>query len=74
MVCDAGDALDSAFSPNTVIILPVVVTNLVKCIHVVIGGGVAGYGEKLFAPLRERVPEQFHVASEALCRRRNARQ
>ncbi|MFR4978353.1 MAG: ROK family protein, partial [Butyricicoccus sp.] len=66
--CDAGDALAQRVFSEYCDYLACGLTNLVNVFQpdsIVIGGGVAGYGEKLFAPLRERVhAEQFHVASE----------
>ncbi len=66
--CDAGDALAQRVFADYCDYLACGLTNLVNVFQpdsIVIGGGVAGYGEKLFAPLRERVhAEQFHVSSE----------
>ncbi len=66
--CDAGDALAQRVFADYCDYLACGLTNLVNVFQpdsIVIGGGVAGYGEKLFAPLRERVhAEQFHVSPE----------
>lgn len=66
--CDAGDALAQKVFSDYCDYLACGLANLVNVFQpdsIVIGGGVAGYGEKLFVPLRERVhAQQFHVSPE----------
>ncbi|MCF2670587.1 ROK family protein [Butyricicoccus pullicaecorum] len=71
MVCDArddGDALADRVFDSYCDYLACGLTNLVNIFQpdaVVLGGGVAGYGEKLLAPLRERVHrDQFKIGDD----------
>lgn len=71
MVCDArdtGDALADRVFNDYCDYLACGLTNLINVFQpdaIVIGGGVAGYGEKLLMPLRERVhAQQFKIAPE----------
>ena len=71
MVCDAcddGDALAQRVFDDYCDYLACGLTNLVNLLQpdaIVVGGGVAGYGEKLLVPLRERVHrDQFKIGAE----------
>lgn len=65
--CDAGDSLAQQVFSQYCDYLACGLTNVINIFQpdaVIIGGGVAGYGEKLFAPLRERVHrEQLKTSS-----------
>ena len=68
MICDArdaGDALAGAVFESYVGYLACGLNNIVNVLQpqrIVLGGGVAGYGEKLLAPLRERVTRELMPA------------
>lgn len=70
-ICDArdgGDALADRVFQKYCDYLACGLTNLINILQpdcIALGGGVAGYGEKLLAPLRERVGgEQFKVGEQ----------
>lgn len=70
MICDArddGDPLAERVFDDYCDYLACGLTNLINIFQpdaIVLGGGVAGYGEKLLAPLRARVHrEQFKIGS-----------
>lgn len=66
--CDADDALAKRVFSDYCDYLACGLTNLINILQpdaIVIGGGVAGYGEKLFEPLRARVhSQQFKIGAE----------
>lgn len=65
---DAGDALADRVFEKYCDYLACGITNLINILQpdcIALGGGVAGYGEKLLEPLREKVGgEQFKVGEE----------